>query len=350
MDVEDYRAARRTRLVGLARELGVPADEAGQVVDRVIEAQRRRIARADDPDDVVVPALREEVLGARPHRTTAAIVAFAAVVLAAFAVGIVTTGDDRPQVDRPPVDRDGGDERTATVPSLLGLTAEEAEATLASAHIALRVVPVPQCNPADQVLGSVPPMGTALGSDDVVTVIATTSPTWTCPDDAGARDTAWAFLRYVVSGSARPDFAAGVRLFVDGERVGVVDGTEPGALPQWRSAVRDPVVRYVAQPAPNDLGQPIVSVTRRVPARTTCGLPSVSPSGVTAASTRLVLTAGGDAPGAGCGLTIDLFEDARGAVAAVALTTPALGRSLGPPPWVLPSGRGWSRTARRGPS
>ncbi|MBS2936872.1 PASTA domain-containing protein [Nocardioides sp. J2M5] len=351
MDVEDYRAARRTRLAELARSLGVPASEAEQVVDRVIEAQRRRIARADDPDDVVVPALREEVLGGRPRRTSAVIVGFAAVVLAAFAVGVVTTGDERPQVERPQVDRDDGtDGRTPTVPSLLGLTADEAAAALGSAHIALRVVSVPQCNPAEQVLGSVPPMGTALTGDDVVTVIATSSPTWTCPDDAGTRDTAWAFLRYVVTGSARPDFAAGVRLFVDGERVGVVDGTEPGALPQWRSAVRDPVVQYVARPAPNDLGQPIVAVTRAAGDRTTCGRPSARPSGVTAAVTRLVLTAGGDAPGAGCGLTIDLFEDARGAVAAVALATPALGRSLGPPPWVRPSGRGWSRTARRGPS
>ena len=55
MDVEDYRAARHRRLVEIAIELGVPTDRAAGVVDRVIEDQRRRILRAADPDEVVVP-------------------------------------------------------------------------------------------------------------------------------------------------------------------------------------------------------------------------------------------------------------------------------------------------------
>ena len=328
MDVEDYRAARRTRLVELATGLGVPAGEAEQVVDRVIEAQARRIRRSEDPDEVVVPALREEVLGPRSRGASTAILAFAAVVLAAFGVAfaltLVPTDDDPP---------DGPDERTATVPSLLGLTADEAAAVLERERIALRVRSVPQCNPAGQVLGSVPPMGTSVGSDDVVTVIATSDPTWVCPDDEGARATAWGLLRAVVSGSARPDLAPAVRLYVDGDQVGVTSGTEPTTSPEWRSVVRDPVARYVSRPVVNDLGQPVVSVTRGVPPATTCGRPSAMPAEVEAVSTRLVLTAGG-AEG-GCELTIDLFEDASGAVSALALTTPDLG--TGAPPGVDPA-------------
>ena len=56
MDLQDYRAARHRRLVEMATELGVPADRAAAVVDRVIEDQRRRIVRSADPDQVVVPA------------------------------------------------------------------------------------------------------------------------------------------------------------------------------------------------------------------------------------------------------------------------------------------------------
>ena len=68
MDLQDYRAARHRRLVEMATELGVPADRAAAVVDRVIEDQRRRIVRSADPDQAVVPALREEVLGGRSRR------------------------------------------------------------------------------------------------------------------------------------------------------------------------------------------------------------------------------------------------------------------------------------------
>lgn len=318
MDVEDYRAARRARLVELAIGLGVPADEAGQVVDRVVEAQRRRISRAEDPDDVVVPALREEVLGRPRSRVVPfAILAFVAVVLAAFAVALVPRADEGPDdgPDDPPA-------RAAMVPSLLGLTVDEATAALGRADIALHVQPVPQCNPAGQVLGSVPPAGASVGSDEVVTVIATSAPGWTCPDDEDARDTAWAFLRYVVTGSARPEFAPTVRVDVDGVQVGAVAATDLGTSPLWRTEVRDPVVRYVARPAPNQLGQPVVSVSRLVPSRSPCGRRGAAPPGVQPAATRLVLAAGRRVAGDRCGLTIDLFEDRQGGVVVVALTRP----------------------------
>lgn len=104
--------------------------------------------------------------------------------------------------------------------------------------------------------------------------------------------------------------------------------------PGWRSVVRDPVVQYVSRPVANDLGQPVVSVTRGRPSQTTCGHPSATPSEVEAVSTRLVLTVGGEGAAGRCQLTIDLFEDSLGAVSAVALAAPGRDRPLGPPAWV----------------
>ena len=206
MDVQDYRAARHRRLVEIAIELGVPADGAAAVVDRVIEDQRRRIARSADPDEVVVPALREAVLGGRSRGPSLAVAALVAVVAAAFAVTVLAGPPDREEVER----------RVATVPSLVGLTSTEAVSALGRAGIETRVDPVPQCDPAGQVLGSVPPSGDTVRPDEVVTVIATATPTWSCPADAAGRAQAWAFLRFLVSGSGRPRLAPEVRLYVDG--------------------------------------------------------------------------------------------------------------------------------------
>lgn len=334
MDLQDYRDARHRRLVEMATELGVPADRAAAVVDRVIADQRRRIVRSADPDQVVVPALREEVLGGRSRGASLAVfvlVAVVAVVAAAFAVTIVNGAPDREKVER----------RAATVPALVGLTSTEAVSALGRAGIATRVDPVPQCDPAGQVLGSVPPSGDTVRPDEIVVVIATATPSWSCPADAAGRVQAWAFLRFLVSGSARPHLAPEVRLYVDGQAAGTADGTHSATSPDWRWRVRDPVVAYAVRPVANDLGQPVVSITRGSPPPTTCGVPTPSPSGVAGAPTRIMLTASGARPGDGpgdgpeleCQLTIDLFEDDDGAIAVVSVTLPG-GSGLGPPPWV----------------
>ena len=327
MDVEDYRAARHRRLVEIAIEIGVPTDRAAGVVDRVIEDQRRRIVRAADPDDVVVPALREEVLGGRSRGPALAVAALVAVVAATFAVPLLTGPPDREEVER----------RVATIPSLVGLTSTEAVRELGRAGIATRVDPVPQCDPAGQVLGSVPPSGDTVRPDEVVTVIATATPTWSCPADAAGRAQAWAFLRFLVSGSVRPRLAPEVRLYVDGQAAGTADGSRPATSPDWRWRVRDPVVAFAVRPVANDLGQPVVSITRGPPPPTTCGRPTQRPSGVAAAPIRVVLTTTSAGPGDGaepsCQLTIDLFEDGDGAIAVVSVILPG-GAGLGPPPWV----------------
>jgi hypothetical protein len=329
MDLQDYRVARHRRLVELATELGVPADRAAAVVDRVIEDQRRRIVRSADPDQVVVPALREEVLGRQSRGPSLAVFALVAVVAAAFAVAIVTGPPDREKVER----------KTATVPALMGLTSTEAVNALGRVGIATRVDPVPQCDPAGQVLGSVPPSGATVRPDEVVVVIATATPSWSCPADAAGHVQAWAFLRFLVAGSARPHLAPEVRLYVDGEAAGTADGTHSATSPDWRWRVRDPVVAYAVRPVANDLGQPVVSITRGSLPPSTCGIPTPSPSGVAGAPTRVVLTASGarpgDEPGDGqaleCQLTIDLFEDDDGAIAVVSVTLPG-GRGPGSPP------------------
>lgn len=306
MDVEEYRAARHTRLVELAVELGVPADEADLVVDRVIVEQQRRIRRAEDPDDVVVPVLREQVLDGRSHsRTSTGVVLMALVaIVSAFLIAYVAREDG-----------------ARTVPALFGLTTSEATRALERDDIAYRVSSVPQCNPAEQVLGSDPPAGSTVGTDDLVTLIATSTPEWKCPDDAAARARAWTFLRFLVSGSAPPNFAPGVRLFVDGEEVTWVGGAEPARAPGW-SVVRDPILGYISRPAPNPLGQPVVSISQGVPPLTTCGYPRATPAGAVLPSTRVVLTAGGEGSSAGCELTVDLFDNVLGAISGVALYTP----------------------------
>ena len=321
MDVQDYRAARHRRLVEIAIELGVPADGASAVVDRVIEDQRRRIARSADPDEVVVPALREAVLGGRSRGPSLAVAALVAVVAAAFAVTLVAGPPEREEVER----------RVATVPPLVGLTSTEAVSALGRAGIETRVDPVPQCDPAGQVLGSVPPSGDTVRPDEVVTIVATATPSWSCPPDADGRGEAWAFLRFLVSGSGRPDLAREVRLYVDGEAVGTADGTQPATSSDWRWRVRDPVVAHAVRPVANDLGQPVVSITRGPLPPTTCGRRTPGPAAVGAAPTRVVLTVGG--ADLGCPLTIDLFEDDDGAIAAVSVVLPG-GSGLGPPPWV----------------
>jgi hypothetical protein len=335
MDVQDYRAARHRRLVEMATELGVPADRAAAVVDRVIEDQRRRIVRSVDPDQVVVPALHEEVLGRRSRFPSLAILVLVAVVAAAFAVTILTGPPDPDKVER----------RAATVPALVGLTSAEAVSALDRAGISTRVDPVPQCDPAGQVLGSVPPSGATVRPDKVGVVVATATPSWSCPADAADRVQGWAFLRFLVSGSARPHLAPQVRLYVDGKAAGTADGTQSATSPDWRWRVRDPVVAYAVRPVANDLGQPVVSITSGPPPPTTCGLPTPSPSGVAGAPTRVVLTGRSAGPGDGtgggpgggpeleCQLTIDLFEDDAGAIAVVSVTLPG-GSGLGPPPWV----------------
>ena len=308
MDIDEYRAARRARLIELATDLGVPAEESDLMVDQVIEQQRRRIGRAEDPDDVVVPALRHRIHGGRRRGRSSTVVPLLALAAVVLAVPLAYVARD--------------DARTPTVPSLLGFTADEAARTLERDDIAVHVVGVPQCNPAGQVLGSDPPAGSTVGADDVVTVIATSAPQWKCPADEGARARAWTFLRFLVGGAARPDFAPRVRLYVDGEGLVVVDGSGAATEDGWRSVVRDPVLRYVSRPAPNPLGQPVVSVSQGIPPPTTCGYPRAMPAGVVVPSTRLVLMAGGDGSARRCGLTIDLFDNGLGKISAVALYTP----------------------------
>lgn len=315
MDIDDYRAARRTRLIELATDLGVPAEESALVVDQVIEQQRRGIRRAEDPDDVVVPALRHRVLGDRRRGRTYTLVPLLLLAAIVLAVPLAYVARD--------------DDRSPTVPFLLGFTAAEATRMLERDDIAVHVVGVPQCNPAGQVLGSDPPAGSAVGADEVVTVIATSVPQWKCPSDEAARARAWTFLRFLVGGSARPDFAPRVRLYVDGEGVIELDGARSAADDGWRSVVRDPVLRYASRPAPNPLGQPVVSVSQGTPPPTTCGRPRATPAGTVVPSTRLVLMAGGDGPGPACGLTIDLFIDDLGKISGVALYAPGTATTHG---------------------
>ena len=146
MDLQDYRAARHRRLVEIATGLGVPADDAAAVVDRVIEDQRRRIARSADPDEVVVPALREEVLGGRSRGPSLAVAALVAVVAAAFAGTILTGPPDREEVS--------GGSRTRARRSWLSTPPPRPSTPWAALVSRPASTRSPSYDPAGQVLGS----------------------------------------------------------------------------------------------------------------------------------------------------------------------------------------------------
>ena len=88
MDFQEYVAARRTRLVEHAVELGVAEAAAPGLVDTVLSDRRRRIERSADPDPDVYDALEQVVRGPWPHRGTALLVA-ASTALVLVVAGLV---------------------------------------------------------------------------------------------------------------------------------------------------------------------------------------------------------------------------------------------------------------------
>jgi hypothetical protein len=104
MDFDVYVAARRGRLVERAMELGCPDDLAAEQVDRVLDAQRRRIEKVQDPDPLVEVALESAIAGQPATRGWRRPVAITALAASALAVALVLTYE-------PP---------TKAVPSLFG--------------------------------------------------------------------------------------------------------------------------------------------------------------------------------------------------------------------------------------
>src|SRR6478609_8890956 len=146
MDPREYRDARWHSLLREAAELGVPEDEAPALVERVLDGQRRRIRRAEDPDPVVRAALAEAVLGppARPshrRRWPAAAALMAAVAVAGTVIALT-----RPQP--PPADHLRSDQ----MPSLFGYDGAAATVLLERRGLDVRQQPFRSCEVLDRVV------------------------------------------------------------------------------------------------------------------------------------------------------------------------------------------------------
>lgn len=298
MDFDTYVAARRTRLVEHAVDLGVDEALAPALVDRVLGEQRRRIARAEDPDPDVYDALERVVRGPWPHRGAALLVAVAT-ALVLVAAGVVWWQT------RPP--------EQVTVPSTFAFDAPHARAVLRRAGVGSGVRTVPLCEPPGLVVGSTPPAGSVVDVDSRVVLGSVVSPDGPCPGLA-ERSEAWAFLAFTRGGSP-PRFDDTV--FV------VLDGRDPAVLPA--AAAVDPArwegIQDVADEAsrlPTDGSTlPRLSVRVGEPPARTCGIPRPASAG--ARETLRLQLSTAPAGTVDCPFTVDLYRDRDGVIDAVVI-------------------------------
>lgn len=296
MDFDAYVAARRTRLVEHAVDLGVDEALAPALVDQVLAEQRRRIIRADDPDPVVHDALERVVRGPWPHRRTAVLVTVATVLVLVVA-GLVWWQT------RPP--------EQVTVPSAFALDAPEARAVLRRAGLESEVRTAPVCEPPGLVVGSVPPAGSVVDVGSRVELRSAASPDGPCPDLA-ERSEAWAFLRFTRGGPA-PRFDDTVFVVLNSRQPAVLPAAAAVDPERWEG-IQD--VTDVASRLPTGgAGAPRLTVSAGVPPPTTCGFPR-PPAAGRRATLRLQLSTAG-APG--CPFTVDLYRDSSGVIDAVVI-------------------------------
>jgi len=243
MEPRDYADVRRHALVRAAVRLGVAADEAPALVDRVIEDQRRRIRRAEDPDPLVHAALEEAVrrratppgqsdppgatgagaglagIGTTPGRSrsrlrsrwpviAALAVALAAVVVAATAL----------RAERPPAHHLRSDQ----VPSLFGYDAGSARRLLTDRGLEVTVEPIRSCEILGRAVGTDPPTGSTYHRGDPVTVFAAIPANVECLTDYADRSTAWRFLDFATGRAPAPTFTRRVRVYRDDAAVAVL--------------------------------------------------------------------------------------------------------------------------------
>ncbi len=205
MDPQEYRDARWYSLLRDAADLGVPAEEAPDLVQRVLTENRRAIKRSEDPDPVVHDALRAAALGPPARDHTRRWLGVGALLAVCAAVALVVALTRPPQ---PPADRLRGDQ----VPSLFGFDGSQARDLLESRGFRVSLEPFRACEVLGRVVGSDPPPGTTYHRGDRITVYTSMPADVACLTDYQDRATAWRLLDFANGRGEAPPFAD--RVFV----------------------------------------------------------------------------------------------------------------------------------------
>lgn len=262
MHLDEYAAARRTRLVEHAVGRGLDQDAAAALVDDVLAQQRRRIERADDPDPLVHDSLDRALDRAlRPPHGRLPVRAVLAVVLVLLFGAAALAWRARPDDPAPA----GPAAARVVVPPLLGLHATPASRDLARAGLDVHLTTVPACEPPGLVLGSNPAAGATVARGSRVELRSAVLPDDECPDLA-QRSEAWAFVAFARGGTPLA-FTPVVTVVVDGEQVRVRDAADRA---RW-GGILDALAAVYEAPARSGTRTPRLVVRSEVTPDRECG-------------------------------------------------------------------------------
>ena len=289
MDFDQYVAARHGRLVEHAVLLGCAEAEAEAYVDQVLQEQRKRIRRAEDPDPLVRDALERAISGApEKSRRTGPLVAVG-VPAVAVAVGAVATY--RPAPD--------------SLPSLFALTGDQAEQFLESQGYDVSLEQARSCEPPGLVVDSDPPSGGPVRKGATVTVRTSVLSGSQCEPAYPRRLAAWEFVQFALGRGPAPDFASSVDVVVDGGAPVRLTG-DAAAMLLTLDDVTAPIAEAARQTRPAESGLPRLVVTFTAPPDSWGGVtrPEVVDD---RSSIRFKIDADPDGE-SGCPLTVDLYR------------------------------------------
>lgn len=312
MDPQEYRDARWYSLLRDAEDLGVPAEDAPALVQRVLDQQRRAIRSADDPDPLVRDALRDAVLGPPPGNHARRWLGVGALVAALAVVGTVVALT-RPEQPLP--DRLRGDQ----VPSLFGYDGRDARELLESRGFDVTVEKSRDCEVLGRVVASDPPPGTPYRRGDPITVYTSLPASLTCLTDYQDRATAWQLLDFANGRGPAPAFADRVLVYAGDAAPVVLDRSVASDPDAWSSTgVLDGLRHVSGQVAlvtahPLMYAVPAIRITRTDEGIGSCGVPDRSVAGSGDAFSVLVRSP----DRTGCPVRLDVFQD-DGAIVALA--------------------------------
>ena len=277
MDPAEYRDARWYALLREAADLGVPDQDAPTLVQRVLDEQRRAIRRLEDPDPVVLPALRDAIdppPPAGPRRR----IALAAVAATLAGIGLVVALT-RP--DDPPTDELRDDQ----VPSLFGYDAAHARTLLEERGLEVTIRPLRACEVLDRALGSDPGAGQRFDRGDPIVVFTAVPADVTCLADYTDRETAWQLFDFANGRGPAPAFADRVFVYPGDSRPVVLDGAAAAEPDGWAgTGVLDGIRAASAEvelvtDRPLQYAVPAIRIVAANEQVGSCGVPSPSVAG-----------------------------------------------------------------------